>query len=66
MEPVCREALIGEAAPGENHRQNPAERLPVEEECVIRLHASMIQYRTAIILKKKKKFYFIKEKNCKC
>ena len=51
MEPVRRETLIADAAPGENHRQNPAERLPVDQECVIRLHASVIQYKSAIILR---------------
>ena len=51
MEPVCRETLIADAAPGENHRQNPAERLPVDQECVIRPRVSVIQYRSAVILR---------------
>jgi hypothetical protein len=66
MKPVCRETFIGDAAPGENQRQNPAERLPVDQECVIRLHVSVIQYRSAIILRGEKILDFIKEKNCKC
>jgi len=61
MEPVCRETIIGDAAPGENNRQKPAERLPVDQECVIRPRASVIQYRSAIILTGGK-IDFIKEK----
>ena len=58
---MCGETIIGDAVPGENKRHSPTERLPVDQECVIRPHASVKQYRIVIVLRGGK-IDFVKEK----